>query len=106
MTFTREGEPTCQVDFDVYRHGAAAMASGLPLDVHDFLVSSSRIAMPFTYPPLAAELLMPITRVSYRPAALLWMGASVLALVANVHVVARSLGLRPGLSAVLAVVCG
>ena len=60
----------------------------------------------FTYPPLAAELLMPITRVSYRPAALLWMGASVLALVANVHVVARSLGLRPGLSAVLAVVCG
>lgn len=63
------------VDFDVYRGAAAAVLNGEPL--YGF---ASSLALPFTYPPIAAVLFAPLALLPASIAAAVWALISVLAM--------------------------
>ncbi len=76
-------------DLSVYRYGGRAVLDGIALyDVDDPVTG-----LPFTYPPIAAVLMVPLALPPEWLVAALWTGASVAALAAVVVVVRRSLGL-------------
>jgi alpha-1,2-mannosyltransferase len=81
------GEPK---DLSVYQWGGRAVLDGVsPYSRHD-----PATGLPFTYPPFAAVLMVPLALLPSGIAAALWTGASAGALGATVAVVRRALG-RP-----------
>jgi alpha-1,2-mannosyltransferase len=66
------------IDIDVYRAGAAALLDGDNLYTRGYEVGG--ITLPFTYPPLAAMLFVPLALVPYAVALVAWTLASVLLL--------------------------
>ncbi|HHU67851.1 glycosyltransferase 87 family protein [Corynebacterium sp.] len=66
------------IDIDVYRAGAAAFLDGDNLYTRGYEVGG--ITLPFTYPPLAAMLFIPLALVPYAVALVTWTIASVLLL--------------------------
>jgi len=77
-------------DLFVYQHAGQAVLDGMPL----YGSRDPVMGLPFTYPPFAAVLMVPLTLLPYWLAAALLTGASVGALAAVVVVVRRALG-RP-----------
>jgi alpha-1,2-mannosyltransferase len=75
-------------DLSVYRYGGRAVLDGLPVYESD----DPATGYPFTYPPFAAVLMVPLTLLPAWLAAGLWAGASMAALVATVVLVLRALG--------------
>lgn len=66
------------IDIDVYRAGAAALLDGDNLYTRGYEVGD--ITLPFTYPPLAAMLFVPLALVPYPVALVSWTVASVVLL--------------------------
>ena len=79
-----------RIDLEVYRLGAGVWRAGG--DLYGRLPATS---LPFTYPPIAAVLLVPLTWVPLWLATLLATVGSVAALAVTVRLVVRSLGWRP-----------
>ncbi len=80
-------------DLDVYRYGGRAVIEQLPLYEQRDPVSD----LPFTYPPIAALAMVPLTLVPGWLCSALWTATSVAALAGAVVVVRRALGLpAPG----------
>jgi len=77
-------------DLLVYQYGGQSVLDGLPVYESDDPV----MGLPFTYPPFAAVVMVPLALLPAWLAAALWTGASVGALAAVVLVVRRALG-RP-----------
>ncbi|MFC5729139.1 MULTISPECIES: glycosyltransferase 87 family protein [Nocardioides] len=77
-------------DLHVYRYGGRAVLDQLPLYDADDPVTG----YPFTYPPFAAVVMVPLTLLPGWLAAALWTGASAGCLAVSVVVVRRALG-RP-----------
>ena len=77
-------------DLFVYQYGGRAVLDGLPL----YESGDPVTGLPFTYPPFAAVVMVPLALLPAWLAAALWTGASVGALAAVVVVVRRALG-RP-----------
>ncbi len=86
-------------DLSVYGYGGRAVLDGLPLYEADDPVTG----YPFTYPPFAAVVMVPLALLPVWLAAALWTGASVGALAAAVVVVRRALD-RPAPGWLVAVV--
>ena len=76
-------------DLHVYRYGGLALLEGLSPYAEDDPVSG----LPFTYPPFAAAMLIPLTVLPLQGAAAAWTAASVTALGAVVAVALRDVGL-------------
>ena len=88
-------------DLFVYQYGGRALLDGLP-------VYGSRdpvMGLPFTYPPFAAVVMVPLALLPDWLAAAVWTGASVGALAAVVTVVRRELG-RPAPGWLVALLAG
>jgi alpha-1,2-mannosyltransferase len=69
------------VDLDVYRSGGQAVLRGAP--VYDVLTQPPQL-LPFTYPPFAAVLALPLAIMPFGAAGWLWTGLQVLATTAIV----------------------
>ena len=85
-------------DLHVYRYGGSAILHHTGLYAADDPVTG----YPFTYPPFAAVLLVPLAVLPGTAAAALWTAASVAALVATIALVLRAQG-RPAPPAAIAV---
>ena len=80
-------------DLLVYQYGGRAVLDGLSV----YESGDPVTGLPFTYPPFAAVLMVPLALLPAWPAAALWAGASAGALAAVVVVVRRALdGRRRG----------
>jgi len=80
-------------DLLVYQYGGRSVLDGLPVYEWRDPVNG----LPFTYPPFAAVVMLPLALMPEPLAAALWTGASVAALAAVVVLVRRALGrLTPG----------
>ena len=75
-------------DLLVYQHAGQSVLDGTSVYASDNPVNG----LPFTYPPFAAVLMVPLAPMPAWLAAALWAGASMLALSAVVAVVLRALG--------------
>jgi alpha-1,2-mannosyltransferase len=75
-------------DLHVYRYGGRAILEGLSPYAADDPVSG----LPFTYPPFAAAMMLPLAVLPVHAAAAAWTAASVTALVAVVVVALREVG--------------
>ena len=82
--------PPYRLDVDVYRLGGHAAQVGVPLYEHTFRTHSG-IDLPFTYPPLAAQLFTVLAWMNLDYAATLMAGGSVIALFVAVWVTLRDL---------------
>ncbi|GAA0395643.1 hypothetical protein Acor_72220 [Acrocarpospora corrugata] len=69
------------VDLDVYRTGGWALLEGLP--VYDVVTPAPQL-LPFTYPPIAAMLAVPLALISWETAQWVWIAAIILTLAATV----------------------
>lgn len=76
-------------DLHVYRYGGRALLDGLSPYAADDPVSG----LPFTYPPFAAAMMLPLAVLPAQAAAAAWTAASVTALVTVVVVAVREVGL-------------
>ncbi len=76
-------------DLHVYRYGGGALLDGLSPYAADDPVSG----LPFTYPPFAAVVMLPLAVLPAQVAAAVWTAASVTALAAVVVVALREVGL-------------
>ena len=76
-------------DLHVYRYGGRALLDGLSPYAADDPVTG----LPFTYPPFAAAMMIPLAVLPAQAAAATWTAASVTALVAVVVVALREVGL-------------
>ncbi|GGO13138.1 hypothetical protein GCM10010116_26460 [Microbispora rosea subsp. aerata] len=94
------------VDLDVYRTGGWALLRGLP--VYDVITPAPQL-LPFTYPPIAAMLAVPLAVMSWPVAQWVWTIAIVAVLAVTVRHAFRAFldGLRGALAAPLlfAVLC-
>lgn len=94
------------VDLDVYRTGGWALLRGLP--VYDVITPAPQL-LPFTYPPVAAMLAVPLAMMSWPVAQWVWTVAIVAVLAVTVRHAFRAFldGVRGGLAAPLlfAVLC-
>ena len=88
-------------DLFVYQYGGRAVLDGLPL----YESGDPVTGLPFTYPPFAAVVMVPLALLPAWLAAALWTGASVGALAAVVVVVRRALG-RPAPGWLVALLTG
>ena len=88
-------------DLSVYQHGGRTVLDGLSSLGRDDPVTG----LPFTYPPFAAVVMVPVAPLPAWLAAALWTGASMAALAGVVVVTRRSLG-RPAPGWLVAVVAG
>ena len=75
-------------DLSVYRYGGRAVLDGVDVYYRDDPVTG----YPFTYPPFAAVLMVPLALLPVWLSAALWTGASAAALAAAVSVVLRASG--------------
>ncbi|MGW5266192.1 glycosyltransferase 87 family protein [Microbispora sp. NPDC004025] len=94
------------VDLDVYRTGGWALLRGLP--VYDVITPAPQL-LPFTYPPVAAMLAVPLALMSWPVAQWVWTAAIVAVLAVTVRHAFRAFlgGVRGALAAPLlfAVLC-
>ena len=81
MTFAR---PERLLDLEVYRRGGQAVVAGAPL-----YAFTTDHGLPFTYPPFAAVLAVPLGALSQQAAGLLWLSLCLAALGWSVHRLAR-----------------
>lgn len=88
-------------DLFVYQYGGRAVLDGLPV----YESGDPVTGLPFTYPPFAAVVLVPLALLPAWLAAALWTGASVGALAAVVVVVRRALS-RPAPGWLVALLTG
>jgi alpha-1,2-mannosyltransferase len=88
------------VDLDVYRSGGQALLRGAPL--YDFLTQPPQL-LPFTYPPFAALLAVPLAFMSWPVAQWVWVALICLALTVTVCYAFRDLLARAGRWAPVAV---
>ena len=88
-------------DLFVYQYGGQAVLDGLAVYESDDPVRG----LPFTYPPFAAVLMVPLAPLPTWLAAALWTGASMGALAAAIVVVRRALG-RPAPGWLVALLTG
>src|SRR5512135_1886482 len=92
FTFARAvTEP--MIDLAVYQAGGSAVLHGHPL----YDVAAPGTGLPFTYPPVAGVLAVPLSLLPRVPAQLLWTAANLAALVALLAVAVRVV--RPELPA-------
>ncbi|GAB3990354.1 hypothetical protein GCM10029978_118020 [Actinoallomurus acanthiterrae] len=82
------------VDLDVYRSGGQAVLRGAP--VYDFLTQPPQL-LPFTYPPFAVLVAVPLALLPWAVAQWLWVGLVLLALTVAVRYAFRALLDRAGL---------
>jgi alpha-1,2-mannosyltransferase len=75
------------VDLSVYRFSGRALLDGLPL----YGADDPTTGLPFTYPPFAAVVMVPVALVPDAMAAALWTGLSVCALAAVIAMSLRAL---------------
>ena len=80
-----DGSPLA--DLDVYRFGARCVLDG----VSPYLRSDPIHGYPFTYPPFAAVLMVPLALLPTAVAAALWTGLSVACLAGTIALVAAAL---------------
>ncbi|MHB8296392.1 MAG: glycosyltransferase 87 family protein [Acidimicrobiales bacterium] len=80
--------PSVPLDLGVYMAGARAVVDGTSLYRAAF-GASSPLGLPFTYPPLAALLMVPLLWLPAKASALLWAASSVAVLVTCVGVASR-----------------
>lgn len=78
---TRSG----MVDLRVYRTGSTHLLSGDLYAFRLYLPGPDIFPLPFTYPPFAAALFLPLSALPFALAAAAWTAASLLALVVFVH---------------------
>ncbi|GII56194.1 membrane protein [Planotetraspora thailandica] len=97
------------VDLDVYRTGGSALLLGVP--VYSVITPAPQL-LPFTYPPFAAILAVPLAEMSWPAAQWVWTAAIVVVLAATVGFAFRPLLERfrgrlaaPALFTVLTVAC-
>jgi alpha-1,2-mannosyltransferase len=95
------------VDLDVYRSGGQAVLHGTP--VYGFLTQPPQL-LPFTYPPFAVLLAVPLAMVPWATAQWMWVVLIFLALTITVRyafapLLARFRGWAPLLTGVLVAVC-
>ncbi|MDF5753003.1 glycosyltransferase family 87 protein [Spongiactinospora sp. TRM90649] len=83
------------VDLDVYRTGGQAVLDGRP--VYDFITPAPQL-LPFTYPPVAALLAVPLAWMSWVEAQWVWTAGVFLALALAVRYAFRPLLERTGQS--------
>ncbi len=88
-----------QVDVEVYREAGVSLLSGRP--VYSALTESPQL-LPFTYPPFAALLAVPLAFVPFAVAGWLWTGLQVVATTATVWYAGYRLIPRAGARAPLA----
>ncbi len=79
-------------DLHVYRHAGQALLDGLSPYAADDPVTG----LPFTYPPFAAVVMLPLAVLPAQAAAAVWTAASVTALTAVVVLALREVGRRSG----------
>jgi alpha-1,2-mannosyltransferase len=82
-----------QVDLEVYREAARSLLYGRP--VYEQLTESPQL-LPFTYPPFAAVLALPLALVPFAVAGWLWTALQVAATYATVLIAFRRLLVRAG----------
>ncbi|GES25259.1 hypothetical protein Aple_081580 [Acrocarpospora pleiomorpha] len=89
------GNPEDQrlVDLDVYRTGGWALLQGLP--VYDVITPAPQL-LPFTYPPVAAMLAVPLALISWEMVQWVWIVAIILTLAVTVWYAFRD-SLGPGI---------
>lgn len=80
------GEPAFHLDLRVFRAGARAFLDGIPLYAEPLDVGGGR-EMPFTYPPIAAVLFIPLTWVSIETVGVVWTLLAYPALAGALYVV-------------------
>ncbi|MCO5998559.1 glycosyltransferase 87 family protein [Actinoallomurus rhizosphaericola] len=95
------------VDLDVYRSGGQAVLRGAP--VYDFMTQPPQL-LPFTYPPFAVLLAVPLAFLPWAAAQWVWAGLILLALTVTVRYAFRGLLQRfpawaPVLTGVLVAIC-
>ncbi|MFL6053163.1 MAG: glycosyltransferase 87 family protein [Actinoallomurus sp.] len=95
------------VDLDVYRSGGQAVLRGAP--VYDFMTQPPQL-LPFTYPPFAVLLAVPLAFVPWTVAQWVWVGLILLALTVTVRYAFRALLDRfgtwaPVLTGILVALC-
>jgi alpha-1,2-mannosyltransferase len=95
------------VDLDVYRSGGQAVLRGAP--VYDFMTQPPQL-LPFTYPPFAVLLAVPLAFVPWTVAQWLWAGLILVALTITVRYAFRALFERfprwaPVLTGILVALC-
>ncbi|MGZ4618914.1 MAG: glycosyltransferase 87 family protein [Frankiaceae bacterium] len=73
------------IDLEVYRAGGAAVLHGHPL----YDVAAPVTGLPFTYPPVAGVLAVPVSLIPRVPAQLLWTAANLTALVGLLAIAVR-----------------
>lgn len=88
------------IDLAVYRFGGRAVLDGIGL----YAANDPTTGLPFTYPPFAAFLMVPIALLPTVVAAAVWAVASVLALAATLTAFLRSGGSSAGLGRMVAIV--
>jgi alpha-1,2-mannosyltransferase len=82
------GAPGYHLDLRVFRAGAEAYLHGVPLYSAPLDIGGGR-QMPFTYPPIAVVLFIPLTGVNADVAGVVWTLLCYAALTASLYVVAR-----------------
>ncbi|MDP9221348.1 MAG: glycosyltransferase 87 family protein [Actinomycetota bacterium] len=82
-----------QVDLEVYREAGRSIIYGR--HIYDVLTEPPQL-LPFTYPPFAALIALPIALVPFEAAAWLWTAAQVAATAATVWIAGRPLLARAG----------
>lgn len=87
------------IDLAVYRFGGRSVLDGIGL----YVAGDPTTGLPFTYPPFAALLMVPIALLPAVVAASAWAVASVLALAGTLTVFLRSGGSSAGLGRVVAI---
>ncbi|MEV2272779.1 glycosyltransferase 87 family protein [Nonomuraea africana] len=90
------------VDLDVYRTGGQMVLEGRP--VYDFITPAPQL-LPFTYPPVAALLAVPLAWMSWETAQWVWTAGVYAALAVTVGFAFRQVNRNPLVFAVLMVAC-
>ncbi|MEV5705800.1 glycosyltransferase 87 family protein [Actinoallomurus sp. NPDC052274] len=95
------------VDLDVYRSGGQAVLRGAP--VYDFMTQPPQL-LPFTYPPFAVLIAVPLAFVPWSVAQWLWAALILLALTITVRyafrpLLARFPGWAPVLTGIIVALC-
>ncbi|MDH6678172.1 alpha-1,2-mannosyltransferase [Rhodococcus sp. LBL1] len=83
-----------RIDLDVYRLGGSVFADGGPL-YGAMPPTLSGVALPFTYPPLAAVVFSPMSAISLEAAGIVLTALSLVALFATLVLTLASIGVAP-----------
>lgn len=101
-----DGGTAYHLDLDVYRSAALRFAEGHTIYAEPYTVGPYAVALPFTYPPLAALLFQPLGWVSNDVAGVIWTVACYAMLPLLVYVMARAQGWQRRRALVMAAMGG